>query len=327
MRGRQRRDFLMTAALTIAAPLTVRAQAPARVYRIGYLRRSDPIPEHFQAFRQALADLGYKDNVVIEQRYAHGIADRLATLAAELSRSNPHIVVVDGNTTALAAKRVFPSTLPIVFILATDPVSFGLVESLARPRTNFTGLTITAGVEGAGKRIEILKTAAPNLSRLAVLVNPSNATTATLLDSTAGAAGALGLQMRVVEATNAERLDGAFAELAKWGANGLATINDAMLWDRRSQIVDLAARNRLPAIYPEKEFAEAGGLIAYGPDLKYSFRRAAYYVDKILKGAKPADLPVEQPSKDDLVINPKAAKGLGLSVPQELRLRADTIMD
>ena len=308
-------------------PRTARGQL-GRMHRIALLRRSAPEPDALEALRQGLREHGYNEtrNIVIEQRYAYGVAERLPSLAAELSRLNPEVIVVDGTTTALAVKSVTTS-IPVVFVLGSDPVSYGLVGSLARPGGNFTGLTASAvGYELAGKRLEFLNAAVPKLSRLAILGNPTNSVTAPFLRYAEEAARALQLEFRAFEAVKPDDLDDAYSAIAKWRANALMTLNDAMFFSQRQRVVELAARNRLPAMYPETEFVQAGGLMSYGADTHHLFRRGAAYVDKILKGAKPADLPVEQPTKFELVINLKAAKELGLALPQPLLLRADSVL-
>jgi putative ABC transport system substrate-binding protein len=328
MRERQRRRFLLAAGALLTAPLAARAQPAGRIHRIGFLRRTAPEPATFEAFRQGLRELGYSEtqNVVVEQRYAHGAAERLPGLAAELIGLNLDVIVVDGPTTALAVKRARTS-IPVVFLLGSDPVSDGLVASLARPGGNFTGLTSAAGgYQLAGKRLELLKGAVPNLSRLAVLANPTNAGTAPSLRDAERAARALALEFRAFEAIRPEDLENAYSAITKWSASALTTLGDAMFFSQRQRVVELAARNRLPAMYPEAEFVQAGGLMSYGADQHYLFRRGATYVDKILKGAKPGDLPVEQPTKFELVLNLKTAKKLGLNISRDFLARVDEVI-
>ena len=324
----QRRKFLLAAGGLLTASLAARAQPAGRMHRIGFLRRTAPEPATFEAFRQGLRELGYSEtqNVLIEQRYAHGAAERLPGLAAELMRLNLDVIVVDGPTTALAVKEAGTS-IPVVFVLGgSDPVSFGLVGSLARPGGNFTGLASSAGHGLAGKRIELLKSVVPNLSRLAVLGNPTNSITAPSSRDAERAAQALGLEFRVFEAVRPEDLEKAYSAITKWGASALVTIGDAMFFSQRQRLVELAARNRLPAMYPETEFVQAGGLMSYGADTNYLFRRGASYVDKILKGAKPGDLPVEQPTKFELVLNLKTAKKLGLNISRDFLALIDEVI-
>jgi ABC-type uncharacterized transport system substrate-binding protein len=328
MSSGQRRKFLLAAGALVTAPLAAQAQPASRIHRIGFLRRTAPEQAAFEAFRQGLRDLGYIEtrNVVIEQRYAHGASERLSGLAAELMRLNLDVIVVDGPTTALAVKGAGTS-IPVVFVLGgSDPVSFGLVGSLARPGGNFTGLASSVGHGLAGKRIELLKSVVPNLSRLAVLGNPTNSVSAPSLRDAERAAQALGLEFRAFEAVRPEDLENAYSAITKWSASALTTLGDAMFFSQRQRVVELAARNRLPAMYPETEFVQAGGLMSYGADTNYLFRRGASYVDKILKGAKPGDLPVEQPTKFELVLNLKTAKKLGLNVSRDFLARVDQVI-
>jgi len=321
-----RRDFIRALALMVAAlPLGLRAQPAKKVYRIGFLRRTSPQPVHLEAFRRRLQDFGYAGNVVLEERYANGVADRLHGLASELVRLKVDVIVVDGTATAIAAKAATAS-IPVVFVLVSDPVALGLVKSMARPGTNFTGLTVAAGYELAAKRVELFHAAYPQLSRLAVLGNPVNPSTEPFLKEAERAARALGVHIQSFQATRPADLTPAFAEIARGGANGLTTLNDAMFYSERERIVNLALKHRLPAIYPESEFADAGGLMSYGPDHEDLFRRAAFYVDKILKGTKAADLPVEQPTKFDFVVNSRAATAVGVTIAPAVLLRADRVI-
>lgn len=320
-----RRRFIRNLVLLAVLPQELRAQTPQKVYRIGYLRRTSPQPVHLQAFRRGLQDFGYGANVVIEERYADGASDRLQALASELVRLKVDVIVVDGTATAAAVKGA-TATIPVVFVVVSDPVAQGFVKSMARPGTNFTGLTVTAGYELAGKRVELFKAAVSALSRLAVLGNPSNPSTRPLLREAERAARALGLEVQSFDANRPVDLSQAFTAMARWGANGLNTLNDAMFYSEREHIVDLAAKHRLPAIYPESEFVEAGGLMSYGPDHEDLFRRAAFYVDKLLKGTKPTELAVQQPAKFDFVVNQRAATVVGVTIPPAVLLRADRVI-
>jgi putative tryptophan/tyrosine transport system substrate-binding protein len=322
-----RRIFIRDLGLLAAAPLSATAQPARKAYRIGFLRRTSPEPAAVEAFRQGLRDFGYNENqnVVIEERYAHGLGERLPALAADLVRSNMDVIVVDGTPTAVVVKTATAS-IPVVFVLGIDPVSYGLVASLARPGGNFTGLTLAVGYELAGKRLELLKAAVPNVSRLAILANPTLSITAPFMRDAERAARALGLDFQTFEAASPGDLTGAFSAMAQWRADGLNTLNDAMFFSQRQRIVELATKNRLPAMHPEAEFVQTGGLMSYGPDFDYLFRRAAFYVDKILKGARPADLPVEQPTKFQFVINVKTATALGLMIAPSVLLRADHVI-
>lgn len=327
MSAGRRRTFLLAAGAFLTAPLAARAQPAGRMHRIGYLRRTAPERAHFEAFRQGLQELGYSENrnIIIEQRYAHGAAERLPGLAAELIRMNPDVIVVDGTPTASVAKAA-TTTIPIVFVLGVDPVAHGLVASLARPGGNLTGLTMAVGYELAGKRLELLKETVPNLSRLAILGNPTSSVTGSFLRDAERAARALGLDFQAFEARSPEDVASAYAAMTRWRASALTTLNDAMFFSQRQRIVELAAKNRLPAIYPETEFVQAGGLMSYGPDFHYLFRRGASYVDKILKGAKPGDLPVEQPAKFELALNLTTAKKLGLNISRDFLARVDEMI-
>ena len=324
-REANRRNFIRSLAMFAALPLGSRAQTARKSYRIGYLRRTSPQPVHLEAFRRGLREFGYVGNVVIEERYADGATERLKSLAAELVGLKLDVIVVDGTATAVALKGATTS-IPVVFVVVSDPVANGLVKTMARPGTNLTGLTVTAGYELAGKRVELFKAAIPALSRVALLGNPSNPSTAPFLREAERAGRALGLQVQSFECTRPSELAQMFTAIQRWGGNGVSTLNDAMFYSERERIANLALKHRLPAIYPESEFVEAGGLMSYGPDHEDLFRRAAFYVDKILKGAKAADLPVEQPAKFDFVVNSRAATALGVTIAPAVLLRADRVI-
>jgi putative tryptophan/tyrosine transport system substrate-binding protein len=236
------------------------------------------------------------------------------------------VIVIDGTATAKAVQAA-TNSVPIVFTLAADPVADGLAVSMSRPGGNFTGLTFSVGYELAGKRVDLLKEVVPRVSRVAVLANPANPTNAAYLASARTSSATLGLQIEPFEVPAASDLSNAFSILKKWQANGLITLNDAMFFSQRDRISELAASSGLPAVYPESEFVRAGGLMAYGPSLSDLFQRAASYVDKILKGARPADLPIEQPTKFELVFNLKSAKALGLTIPESFLIRADEVIE
>jgi putative ABC transport system substrate-binding protein len=327
-----RRRFLLTSlAGVLAAPLAGEAQPAAKIARIGYLATNlaanPPLPE---AFRQGLRDLGYVEgrNVVIEYRDAEGKLERLPARAAELVALKVDVIVAPGTPQALAAKHT-TKTLPIVFTAAGDPVTDGLVTSLARPGGNVTGLA-ALGPELVGKCLEQLKQAVLGVSRVAVLRHPGAFSERTEKDMLKGAdvAGrALGVRLQFVEARGPENLDKAFSEMTRARAGALTVLPSSMFTSERRRLVDLAAKSRLPAVYPQRAFVDAGGLMGYGPNVADLFRRAATYVDKILKGAKPADLPVEQPTKFELVINLKTAKALSLTIPPSLLARADQVIE
>jgi len=327
----ERRTFLgMMAGSLLAAPLAAEAQPVATVPRIGYLALNPTANPHLhEAFRQGLRDLGYVEgrNVVIESRDAEGKPERLPALAAELVALKVDVLVAQPTVAALAAKQA-TRTLPIVFPVA-DPVSSGLVTSLARPGGNLTGLSILAP-EMVGKGLELLKQAVPGVSRVAVLWDPGAFPERTAKDmrkEVKVAARALGVRLQFIEARGPDDFDRAFSEMTRARAGALTVLGGSMLFSERKRLVDLAAKNRLPAVYPWREGVDAGGLMAYGPNVADLFRRAATYVDKILKGAKPGDLPIEQPTKFELVINLKTAKALGLTIPRSLLQRADQVIE
>ncbi len=315
----------------LASPFAAHAQQAAKVARIGYLSAANLAtnPHMHEAFRQGLRDLGYVEgrNVVIEYRSAEGKYERLPALAAELVALKVDVIVAPPTVAALAAKHA-TRTIPIVFT-AVDAVASGLVTSLARPGGNVTGLSLLAP-ELVGKCLEQLKQAVPGVSRVAVLWQPGGLgerTEKDMLNEAEVAARTLGVRLQFVEARGPADFDRAFSDMTRARAGALTVLGSNMFNNERRRLVDLAAKTRLPAVYPWREFVDAGGLMAYGPDLADLFRRAATYVDRILKGAKPGDLPVEQPTKFELVINLKAAKALGLTIPQSLLGRADQIIE
>jgi putative tryptophan/tyrosine transport system substrate-binding protein len=326
-----RRTFLSSMAVTaLVAPLAAEAQQAATVARIGYLSSNLAANSHLrEAFLGGLRDLGYAEgrNVVIEYRSAEGKFERLPALAAELVALEVDVIAATAQLPALAAKQA-TTTLPIVFATAADPVGTGLVTSLSRPTGNVTGLSALAP-ELVGKCLEQLKQAVPRVSRLAALRQPGAHGERTEKDTLKGAevtARALGVRLQVVEARGPADFDTAFSEMTKARAGSLTVLPSSMFFNERRHLVDLAANNRLPAVYPYREFVDAGGLMAYGSEIADLYRRAATYVDKILRGAKPGDLPVEQPSKFELVINATTAKALGLTIPQSVLLRTDEII-
>jgi len=325
-----RRAFITTLAGGIlAAPLAVEAQ-PAKVYRIGLLGGSPPNSpggsRAWEGFFHGLRELGYVEgqNILIEGRFYGDRTERLPALAAELVQLKVDVIVAGAAPAPEAAQRA-TSTIPIVMAIHFDPVGSGLVVSLASPGRNVTGLSVLSP-ELVGKRLQLLKEAVPGISRVAVLWNPTIPTQALELRAAEVAARSLKVQLQVVEAQGSSDFASAFSAMTKDRAGGLIALTSSMFFAHRTRIVELAAQSRLPAVYGVKEFPEAGGLMAYGPNLRESFRRAATYVDKILKGAKPADLPVEQPTKFELFINLKTAKALGLTIPQSLLLRADEVI-
>src|SRR4051794_697847 len=328
----RRRDFITLLGGAAAAwPLAARAQQPAgRVYRIGYqsIARREQTLHFVKAFEDGLRSLGYRvgENVMIEYRFADGQLERLPALAADLVRLGVDSIVATGiNPSAFAAMKA-TTTIPIV-ITGLDPVSAGLVASLARPGGNVTGLTVDAGSEILGKRFELLKETLPNLSRLGILFNPDVAANGSRQTLMAETARTLGLTTIPVEVRGLDALEPAFAIMMRERAQAFVMLGDSVLFTFRSQIMEMAFKNRLPALTVQKEYANAGFLLTYGAELGDLFRRSAVFVDKIFKGAKPADLPVEQPTKFELVINMKTAKALGLTVPPAILLRADEVIE
>jgi putative ABC transport system substrate-binding protein len=324
-----RRAFLGALALAAALPREARAQPAGRVYKVGYLQTStrEQGLHLLKAFEEGLRERGYRvgQNVVIEERFAQARLERLPELAADLVRLKVDVIVTGLNPNTIAAKQA-TTTIPIVMANCVDPVGAGLVASLARPGGNITGLTQDTGDEINGKRLELLKDILPKLSRIAVLWNPDFAPNQARLKATADAARKLGLALLSVEARGLDDLEPAFASMTKERAGALVVLGDAVLFSYRSQIGSMATRIRLPAIANVREWAEAGLLLSYGASLPDLWRRAATYVDKILKGAKPADLPIEQPSKFELVINLKTAKAFGLTLSQSFVARADEVI-
>ena len=321
--------LLCTIALALgilAGPLAAGAQQPAKVPRIGLLSPHSPSDTALwhQAFRQGLHDLGWVEgkNISIEYRYAEGRTDRLPDLAADLVRLKADIIVAAVGTDALAAQKA-TRAIPIVVASMGDPS--GLVESLARPGGNITGLSQMV-LELVGKRLELLKEIVPKLSRVAVLWNPQGQISTLSWKEIQLPAQKLGVQLHSLEVRSPNDFTKAFEDATKARAGALAITPHPVLGGNLKRIADLAAKSRLPSIFHLREFVDSGGLLTYGVDRSDLFRRAATYVDKILKGAKPADLPVEQPTKFELVINLKTAKALGLTIPQSVLIRADRVI-
>jgi putative ABC transport system substrate-binding protein len=315
--------FMLTLGLLVA-PLA-EAQ-PANIPRIGILRAGAPPDPNVEAFRQGLAELGYVEgqNVVIEYRWAEGKLDRLPSLAAELVRLKVDVIVTGGGQATQAAMSA-TSTVPIVTGSAGSPAA-GLVASLARPGGNVTGLTVVT-VELSAKKVELLREALPRVSRVALLGNPAAPAYELIWKETRRAAQVLRVQLQPVEVRDLSGLEAAFVAMTKARVGAFITAPDEMFFAVRHRIVQLAAKSRLPGVFDTRAFVDAGGLMAYGPSLPDEFRRAATYVQKILKGAKPDDLPVEQPTKFELVINLKTAKALGLTIPPAVLARADEVIE
>ena len=328
----QRREFILAVGGAAATwPLAARAQQPAgRVYRVGYLAIASREQQiHLRkAFEEGLRSLGYRvgENVVIEYRFANGQLERLPALAADLVRLGVDVIVTGAHQNTVAAMKA-TTTISIVMTNSVDPVGAGLVASLARPGGNVTGFGVDAGDEIFGKRLELLKETLPNLSRVGILWNPDFAPNQERLTSIREAAPALGLTLVPAEARGLDALEQAFATMVSGRAQAFVVLGDPVLFNYRGQIGVVALRDRLPAISTAREYAEAGLLLTYGPDLQDQFRRSAAFVDKIFKGAKPADLPVQQPTKFELVVNLKTAKALGVEVPTSLLQRADEVIE
>jgi len=324
-----RRTFLCGLTLgTLSAPLATEAQPVGKPVTIGYLGNSSPSLESnlVNGFREGLRQLGYVEgrNLIIKYTWAEGRRDRFAVLAKELVGLKPDVILTAGTPGALAAKHATQS-IPIVMASAGDPLETGLVTSLAKPGGNVTGHA-GPGAEFEGKRLELLKQMVPKLSRVAVLLNPDNPFGAITWKGVQLGAEPFGVKLQRVEVRGPDDLDRALAAIKASRPEGVLVSPDRFLLAYRAPIVQFVAKNRLPGVFPYREFVQEGGLLAYGPDYVDLFRRAATFVDKILKGAKPADLPIEQPTKFELVINLKTAKALGLTIPQSLLIRADEII-
>jgi putative tryptophan/tyrosine transport system substrate-binding protein len=312
----------------LAVAVIAEAQQPKKVHRIGYLSSFDPATEsaRSEAIRLALRELGYVEgkNIAIEWRDAKGNFDRIRELADELVRLKVDVIVSPGPTVTRVVKEA-TSTIPIVMAQDTDPVGSGFVANLARPGGNITGLA-TLAPEMGGKQLELLKEIVPRLSRVAVIGNSSNPGDAQAIRETVLTAGSSEVYLRYLDVLDPKDIETAFQAAAKGRADGLFVLGNPTLNAHRKQIVDLAVKHRLPATYARPEFVEDGGLMTYGTSYNDLFRRAAIYVDKILKGAKPADLPVEQPTKFEFIINLNAAKKIGLTIPQKVLARADKVI-
>lgn len=320
--------LLVTLALaTLAVPFASEAEQERRMARIGALMTGSPSTARplIEGFRQGLRELGYSEgqNLAIEYRWVEGKVDQFRDAAADLVRVKVDVILAWGTTAVTAAKQT-TSTVPIIFVAVGDPVGTKVVSSLARPGANITGLT-NLSAELSAKLLELLKEVVPGLTRVAVLRNPTNPVSAPQLRWTEIAAHTLGVQLQVVDVRDPRELEAAFVAMTKEKAGALTVLADPMFLSQRVRIAELASKSRLPATFNWRQYAEAGGLLAYGPDLADLWRRAATFVDKILKGTKPADLPVEQPTKFELVINMKTAKALGLTIPPSVLIRADVI--
>ena len=325
---------VLAALLSVAVlslPLAGEAQQAASLPRVGFLHPaslSDPrVSRYVDAFRQGLRELGYVEgqNIVIEFRWAEGQYDRLPVLATELVRLKVDVIVAPNTPTTRAARQA-TETIPIVFVSVADPVSAGFVASLARPGGHITGLSLMSP-ELVGKQLSLLKEVFPKVTRVALLANPDNRSHALLVQQAQDAGRALGVRLQPLKARDRGEIDSVFATMITEQAGAVIVLGDTVFLDHRTRIADHAVRYRLPTVFGESEFAEAGGLLAYGRSLSEASRRSASYVAKILKGAKAADLPVEQPVTFELVINLKTAKALRLRIPQVVRQRADRVIE
>lgn len=303
------------------------AQQKPKEPRIGFLAPGSAATRDYEGFRQGMRELGHVEgrNLLVQRRFADGKYERLAGLAAELARLDVDVIVA-GTTLGVQAARQATTTIPIVMIAVPDPVGEGFATSLSRPGGNITGLSNIV-TEVSAKHVELLRSAVPRLARLAVLINPLNPSDALILEQVQGAAYAHGVKVLVVEASTESQIEAAFVAMIQARTEALIIAADAYFDVQKAQIARLALKSRLPAMSSNREMTEAGGLMSYGQDLTEHYRRAATYVDKILKGAKPGDLPIEQPTVLELVINRRTASALGLAIPQELSLRADKLID
>jgi len=324
----RRREFISLVGGAAAWPLTARAQK-AKIARVGYLFSfTDPEGRHlWDACREGLRELGYVDgqNIVLEPRWAQGQHDRLPALANELVRLHVNVIVAAATPASLAAKAA-SGTIPIVIVAVGEPVKTGLVASLSHPGGNVTGLSLLT-LDLSGKRLELLHECLRDLAHVAVLMNPDNPISAIFLSETQDAAQRLGIRLQRLEARRLSDVDEAFSRAADNRAEALIVFDDPVLWSFRAQIVAQAAMRKIPAVYGYKEFVDSGGLMSYGPDRPDQYRRTATFVDKLLKGARPADLPVEQPTKFALFINLKTAKALGTTLPPTVLARADEVIE
>lgn len=326
-----RRTFLFVFSLgALSAPRAAEAQQAEKVYRVGLLALlpGADVTRQMKALKDRLRDLGYTEgkNLVFDYRSAEGRPERLATLAAELLQLGPDVIIAGGGTLTAQAAKQATRTVPVVMAGVGDAIASGLVATLARPGGNVTGLSALAP-DISGKRLEFLRDAMPTVNQVAVLANPITPFTAQALKVIADTARALPVQIHAVEMTAPDQLDRAFEAVLKAKPGALLVLEDPLTFGLRTQIAGLAAQHRLPSVFGFREYVEVGGLMSYGTDSAHLFSRAAVYVDKILKGVKPSELPVEQPTKFELVINLKTAKALGLTIPTSLLARADEVIE
>ena len=329
---RRRRFITLLSGAAAAWPLAARAQQTAStVRRIGLLlpgnTRTTAVRGQLEAFRKGLKEYGWVEgqNIIVEYSFAEGREDALPAIAAELARLRLDVIVAE-STVAIQAAKTVTQTVPIVMATSADPVGTGLVANLNRPGGNITGLSLQTA-ELSGKRLQLLTEIVPGLARVAVLSNPLNPGEKSSVEQTKAAAQALGIETHVVEVQAPDKFESAFAAVTAAHAGALMVLPDPLLYGQHPRIVTFTAASHLPALFPEREVAEAGGLIAYGPSIPASFQRAAAYVDKILRGAKPADLPVEQPTTFELVVNLQTARAIGVTIPTSILLRADEVIE
>ena len=329
-RASRMRRILLRAVLcgaVLAAPLASLAQQQLKVWRIGFLASDSSSTRVYEGFRQGMRELGYVEgkNFIIQWRFADGKYERLPSLAAELVRVNVDVIVA-GTTLSVQAAHQATATIPIVMVAVPDPIGEGFARSLSQPGGNITGLSNIV-TEVSAKHLELLRVAVPKLSRVAVLINPPNPSDSLILEQIQGAAYSIGVKALAVEASTARQIEAGFGAMTRTRTEALIVAADSYFDVQRDQIAKLAVKHHLPSISSNREMTEAGGLMSYGQDLAEHYRRAATYVDKILKGAKPGNLPVEQPTVLELVINQRTAKALRLTIRQELVLRADKVIE
>ena len=323
----RRREFITLLGGAAAWPLAVRAQQPGKVWRVGLLAPAPPTPTVLSAFRDGLRERGYVEgqNLFIDVRWSHGLFEQNPDIAVELVRSKVDVIVAWTSPAVIAARRA-TSTIPIVMVAVGDPLEMRFVASLARPGGNITGVSNVAS-DLTSKQVELLAEIVPSMKRVGVVHNPNNPAVTVQLRETEKAIHALGLQLEVVEARVPEEFDRAFARLGAEGVQGVVLLADPSLIEHGKRIAEFAQAARLPTVFQRRESVEAGGLLSYGANLIDQFRGVAVYVDKLLKGAKPADLPVELPTKYELIINLKTAKAIGLTMPPTLLSRADEVIE
>jgi putative ABC transport system substrate-binding protein len=328
----RRRDFIaLIGGAAVTWQRAARAQQPAKMRTIGFLlpggSRTTVVQAELEAFRQGLKEYGWIEgqNISVEYRFAEGKEDALAECAAELVRLRLDVIVAEG-TAAIRAAKTVTQTTPIVMATSTDPVGNGLVASLRRPGGNVTGPSLQTA-ELAGKRLQLLTEIVPGVARVAVLSNPLNPSIAATIEQTKAAAQLLGVEIHIGEVPGPDQFESAFAAVTRARAGALIVLPDPVLYGQHPRIVAFATASNLPALFSEKEVVEAGGLVAYGPSIPASFRRATTYVDKILRGAKPADLPVEQPTTFELAVNLQTARAIGVTIPASILVRADEVIE